>query len=775
MNYKKVKNQTKFIPVSKPKSVKESQKGFLKGNLTKPAKVFEQIFLQNNVICNINLEESLIDVMNLHNSLIKNHGIIPGTSRYKSIVSYAIIMMEGGKPENPGFLKTGKRDLWPSCLKSLRPAYYCIRDKEEGWHIYDQFIRSAFAMQRQVKDNTAFSSDSITKKWRVSRQHLKEFDEFVKSWVEVSDVKQDFEFITRIPSNVSSSGPNGEIKIDSAQAEAFKLTQEVTLWRPFSSLCKMTGNKDFLLYVESLAKGYATNTGDDKTKKSLSDISLRRIVAVPDVGNKSRIVAICDFWTQILLEPLEAKIVKILEQKFQGVSFLNSHENGFKKVKSLLGENSVSLDISAWTDRFPTSLQRIVLRHLFNEALANNWAELVCHCFWDNPSGVPIRYSVGQGMGTRGSFQIASITNILYMAFVLHKEYEIPIGDSLEGHFVKVGDDDFVSNDPKGAFYFYYTKKLGLDINLTKSKFSRGDNMLAEFVSRNINYGEDVSRISIKVIRNCYKNVYNIPNLVKHLSERSQLNVKELASELYNHCGFKDHVWENFACSMALESGIEPEFWFETHAMEFIEGLPDSVNHSEKIRYISDNLYEFEESYLLYCLMSHLDEISERMDIIAREVQEFPEMIKAYKSLNDLVTYWDYGRSNSIDPKVFFSLDAFSHFVSLKRSFDIKFKLPIEGRNQRDTILELNRIRIELKNILSSVRFEKVGYIPPSEKYTGKLSSAHKFINLWRKPKALARADLNKIYLKLQQCFPGISENVGRIFIDDDFLNGFHT
>jgi hypothetical protein len=59
-----------------------------------------------------------------------------------------------------------------------------------------------------------------------------------------------------------------------------------------------------------------------------------------------------------------------------------------------------------------------------------------------------------------------------------------------------------------------------MDINQAKTKSSTEGNSCGEFVSRNLNYGRDVSRISANICRAVVKNPLDLPQLCYHLNER---------------------------------------------------------------------------------------------------------------------------------------------------------------------------------------------------------------------------------------------------------------
>jgi len=121
-------------------------------------------------------------------------------------------------------------------------------------------------------------------------------------------------------------------------------------------------------------------------------------------------------------------------------------------------------------------------------------------------------------MGTAASFDIATITDLELLNMVYKEEYHKNMLQD-RSLAVKVGDD-LACYDPKRYIYNTYTKILGMEINMSKTKTCTDENLCCEFVSRNLNYGKDVSRVSANICRSVRKNFLDLPQLSSHLSER---------------------------------------------------------------------------------------------------------------------------------------------------------------------------------------------------------------------------------------------------------------
>jgi hypothetical protein len=176
-------------------------------------------------------------------------------------------------------------------------------------------------------------------------------------------------------------------------------------------------------------------------------------------------------------------------------------------------------DISAWTDRFHHDLQKVVMGEIFSKGVAEVWGQLTVHCTWYiSNTGAHIKYGQGQGMGTNGSFDIATLTDHLFIHFMYEREGKkngnIPNFSPLYG---KVGDDLWIYDIHNS--YQEYCEKINLPINISKSKTVCKLGSVAEFCSRTAINGVDVSRVSPKVI-NRSSDFRSVPQLLSVCLER---------------------------------------------------------------------------------------------------------------------------------------------------------------------------------------------------------------------------------------------------------------
>jgi len=125
-----------------------------------------------------------------------------------------------------------------------------------------------------------------------------------------------------------TQGPNGTVTMASSLEEAGALITTTSLSNAFQSYCQLVDRMDFHDYVKELA-----------SKCQNPDTVLGKILLVPDSLNKHRLVAIVDYWTNLLLSPLEEIIRTKLRVDFHHTDFLRNHTEGAAKAISYKGKS----------------------------------------------------------------------------------------------------------------------------------------------------------------------------------------------------------------------------------------------------------------------------------------------------------------------------------------------------------------------------------------------------------------------------------------------------
>lgn len=476
-------------------------------------------FLKEKDICLKTLISKTIEV---HDELIANHGIVDGTSRWKVITLYATGVLEGRDPANPGWLAVGKTNKWPKKIGHLRPLCIFIKDNIHNKEHERQVAEAKRLCQTLFKINKVCSAnkqllpllENLKVKRPISPEILAGFTKFLRK--RLNEVRKGI-----TPSDLGielflgpSNGPNQRPKLESALEEAAVLRNDTKLFRAFQDYCIITNNMEFLEFFERCSNNLT------RAPSLLSKIRLRKLTAIADKGNKPRVIALSDLWTQSLLSSLENKVLEVTRTMFPKNIAYDSHREGWKQIMQLpqeVKDQLVSLDAEAWTDNFPAVLQLEVVNELFGQKLGLCWNTLAVSCPWyipHHPS--PIYFGKGQGMGTKGSFAIAQLTDLLFIEYVLSEEYP-----NNSHYFMKVGDD-LIVQDPNHSLRIWY-ERIGVPINLSKSKFKTSHGSYLEFVSRNAWNSIDYSLVSPTLVSKFLANDFYSVTLFYHLKERDPL------------------------------------------------------------------------------------------------------------------------------------------------------------------------------------------------------------------------------------------------------------
>jgi hypothetical protein len=460
--------------------------------------------------------EIVDDIKNLITSLVRNHGFTDGAKRFSIIKNYTIDLVEGRKPDNPGWISTSRTYSIPSKLGInfiQLIVDYLTCTEEVLLPKYYQCVNTILNIVRMVDGLTSADLTSIEERsLPIEEELLESFETYVSQRLLPHRYSKPEVNLMDVPLKLLKRGPNRKPKVESAIEEAQALLRS-NLNKPFARMCNEL-NLDYLYsYLVALVESIQPNTPSIKNEVlSEQKTKLRVLVPVPDSGFKTRIVAIVDFWTQLIMVPVRNHVQSVIEAEFRKTDFRKDHNLGVTKMVEFQrrciqsGESDLDVrhlkfyDITSWTDRFHRDLQKITMKHLFSSRLSEAWAQLTVHCPWHfKDQDRIIKYGQGQGMGTNGSFDIATLTDHLFINYLIDEKSTISGRFTRNECYGKVGDDLWIY-DPDGLIPEYY-EKINLPINFSKSKeFSDKLGSIAEFCSRTFINSVDVSRVSPKII-----------------------------------------------------------------------------------------------------------------------------------------------------------------------------------------------------------------------------------------------------------------------------------
>jgi len=114
---------------------------------------------------------------------------------------------------------------------------------------------------------------------------------------------------------------------------------------------------------------------DDFYVKFLSQY-IRKMVSFAEYEGKTRIIGLCEYWSQVALEPLASLCFNILDSIPQDQTF--GQADGCKELTFSSSVTYHSLDLSAFTDRFPMQINSTLLARMFSPKYSSNVTKILC-------------------------------------------------------------------------------------------------------------------------------------------------------------------------------------------------------------------------------------------------------------------------------------------------------------------------------------------------------------------------------------------------------------
>jgi len=242
---------------------------------------------------------------------------------------------------------------------------------------------------------------------------------------------------------------------------------------------------------------------------------LGRLAALnTDGAGKRRIIAITDFWTQLVFRPFHDCLFRMLKLIEQDGTF-----DQWKPIETWvlprlrLGFPAFSFDLTAATDRLPIQFQGQVFEILFGKRLSGLWMSLLDRDWWFQ--GMPIRYAVGQPMGALSSWAILALCHhVVVQLAAQHAGWT-----TWFPYYAVLGDDLVIADRLVADHYLSIMRTLGVPINMHKSLVS--ETGFLEFAKRWLSGTRgEMSAIGPGLLLAVLRNVYLFPVLVLQLFQR---------------------------------------------------------------------------------------------------------------------------------------------------------------------------------------------------------------------------------------------------------------
>lgn len=237
-------------------------------------------------------------------------------------------------------------------------------------------------------------------------------------------------------------------------------------------------------------------------------LNTRRIASFPDKEEKTRVIAIGDYWSQTSLRPLHNYVFDVMKRIPQDCTF---HQSSFKeKIKDW--KYFYSIDLTAFTDRFPIYIQELVLKGRFPSDYVDAWSYVMV--------GEPfqygrtkVRYSVGNPMGFYSSWNCCTLAHH-YVMYYCCRKLNKPWKTS---KYIMLGDDILIGDHDLAKMYKEVILGLGVEFSALKTHESEH---ISEFAKRLVYKGVEITPFPISAIKEVSTRYYYFVDFLRETVEK---------------------------------------------------------------------------------------------------------------------------------------------------------------------------------------------------------------------------------------------------------------
>jgi len=293
----------------------------------------------------------------------------------------------------------------------------------------------------------------------------------------------------------SKQGPNGPATM-TGYLDALSYTDE-----QIKDLDQFSKN-----YVEIWSEFRHPSNLIKKTRESAKDftyneaLNTRRLSAIADNEGKTRVIAIGDYYSQLLLKPIHDRLMRLLRKIPQDMTYNQDCLGYLVKTHYLMGRIPTSTDLKTATDRIPVKLTASILAKVWNnEDLANSWLKLMSSWEFKNcgrdPNQRYLKYVVGQPMGLYSSWPALAITNHVLIRLAAKR-----IGINRFEEYIVLGDDVVIFSREVAVSYQLILDEIGVKIDPIDSFYDESSSSL-EFAKRIFRHGKEISPLPIRLMK----------------------------------------------------------------------------------------------------------------------------------------------------------------------------------------------------------------------------------------------------------------------------------
>lgn len=282
------------------------------------------------------------------------------------------------------------------------------------------------------------------------------------------------------------TGPNGFHPL--TYPRDLRALKSSPLFLPLIRTCvslKFDGLLDSIKALE--AQEISLEAKGSKSLAQRSKLHTGKLTQFPDKGGKVRTVGLHDFFSHVTLGSLDRGCRQLL-RSFGSADCTYQQGRGLdRSLRELVAGGAVwSYDLTAFTDRFPLSLQKKVLREFLSysseeskrldpnnsqlpeidvDQLTEDLIAVLGQGREYQHNGLAVKYAVGQSMGLRASWSLATLTHHCMVQYASKLATGKPY---FSGRYSLLGDDIVLYNGRLASQYKRLV--LGLGVRLSEQK-----------------------------------------------------------------------------------------------------------------------------------------------------------------------------------------------------------------------------------------------------------------------------------------------------------------
>lgn len=570
-----------------------------------------------------------------------------------------------------------------------------------------RIVLSLFDLYTVIVTPTAPDGKSITMIGKDTSQVIttEEVDMAIdRLGIDKEEITESFKFsnIGRDFHSSSASGPNGQA-VWNSHLDAKAILEDSEVHNNLVAMCNLLERKDLLTVLEEAASlPNLVGIGEEKPLHSKLHVLFEK-------GDKARVIAIIDYFTQEVLSPFHDTIASILKGIPQDGTF--DQNKIADKVRILTEENDLplySFDLTAATDRLPVILQRLIIQRLINvEGFGFLWQKLLTFRTFQTETGEQVRYQVGQPMGAKSSFPMLGLTHhIIVQIAAIRAGYQNKFNN-----YVVLGDDIMLADSKVSSKYLQLMTDLGLEISKHKSIVSTPETTtlpIAEICRRVFVSGFEVTPIPMKLVANVFENNLLAVQLQSKMSERGLFYIESQVPNFFEVFNLGQQGFDHIGLLNSLPQ------WMSKLTQTFDFGTQNDANfaHMSREGLTEDMLLEFYKFTV----------ITEQFKRLSTLIQSADTGFKAIsKSINLGDILFVEGPEGKRVPAKGFSLETLLNWNLLGKAHPARFVMLSEINRVSGIMKTLSAIRGKelflklLENVIDNLKYSILEVIRDKE------------------------------------------------------------